>query len=209
LDRGSWVCAPLRGGCLEGDILKDFKATLALCIIAAAISSLGLAGLARGDGSTLAALERVPVHTSDRDEDPVERRKRKREIAEAIDAATPNLDERAWLIMTARRESGLAEFVTEDHDRCSTGQGGVCDGGSSFGAWQQKRMLRTETKAEQAVEALRRFRRAANYCSSRGVDYWSGGTSQYALGRTFEWGGCAWPEAKERVAEMLAVRGRL
>lgn len=164
---------------------------------------------ARGDGSTLAALERVPVHTSDRDEPSEDRRKRLAAIAEAIDSATTNLDERAWLIMTAKRESGLARYVTEDHDHCRLGRGGRCDSGRSFGAWQQKRMLRTETHAEQAVEALKRFRRAANYCHSRGVDYFEGGTSQYALGRTFEFGGCSWPEAKERVREMRVIRGRL
>jgi hypothetical protein len=186
--------------------VKFLAAAVAWNVLTVACS---LTMAARGEGSTLAALERIPVHNSDRDEAPEDRRKRLREVAAGVDAATPNLDERAWLVMTAKRESGLARYVTEDHDRCRLGRGGVCDGGTSFGPWQQKRMLRTETLAEQAVEALKRFRRAANYCSARGVDYWLGGTSQYALGRTFEWGGCSWPEAKERVADMLVIRGRL
>jgi|GEM_PF-5399452 len=185
------------------------KAMLLVLTLAALLFSWAFSGIASGTGSTLAALERVPVHTTDRGEPPEDRRKRLAEIAEAIDGATQNLDERAWLIMTARRESGLAKYVSEDHARCSEGQGGVCDGGRSFSVWQLRATKRDLTKAEQAIEALKRFRRAANYCHSRGVDYFLGGTSQYALGRTFEYGGCAWPEAKERVAEMRVVRGRL
>lgn len=189
--------------------VSEPKGFLGLLVALAMLLSWALSGLAHGAGSTLAALERIPVHVSDRDEPSEDRRKRLAAIAEAIDAATTNLDERAWLIMTAKRESGLAAFVTEDHEPCKRGRGGRCDSGRSFGAWQQKRMLRTETHAEQAVEALKRFRRAANYCHSRGVDYLQGGTSQYALGRTFEFGGCSWPEAKERIREMRVIRGRL
>lgn len=154
--------------------------------------------------STFAALERITVHTSDRDEAPEDRRTRLREIAAAIDTATSNLDERAWLIMTARFESGLARYVTEDGPRCREGHGGRCDGGLAFGAWQIHRMARTESKTEQATTALRLFRAAAIRCSRTGQEYWLGGISGYARGMA-----CTWGPAAKRLESMRAIRGRL
>ena len=134
----------------------DLKATLALCLICAALSSLALAGLAHGStpSKTLVELERVHVHTTDKDEDQGERKKRLTVLAAAIDLATASLDERAWLIMTATRESGLARYVTEDHPRCSEGHGGWCDSGRAFGAWQLHATQRDLTHAEQALHGF-------------------------------------------------------
>lgn len=187
--------------------MTDLKSTLALCLICAALSSLALAGLAHGtepETRTESALHRVPVHRSDADEAPEDRRQRLRDIAVAIDSATPDLDLRAWLIMTAQRESGLAAYVTEDGPKCRDGQGGRCDSGRAFGAWQLHRMTRTESYTEQAIEAVRRLKMAANSCRARGSDYWLGGISRYATGAS-----CDWAEAKERLASMRSIRGRL
>jgi hypothetical protein len=185
--------------------MTDAKNTLALCLICAALSSLALQGLAHGaESTTLAVLSRTPIHRSDADEAPEDRRKRLREIAVAIDSATSDLDLRAWLIMTAARESGLARYVTDDGPKCRDGQGGRCDSGRAFGAWQLHRMTRQESYAEQAIEAVRRFKMAANSCRARGSDYWLGGISRYATGAS-----CDWTEAAERLASMQAIRGRL
>lgn len=159
--------------------------------------------LGETDG-TLASLMRAPVHRTDSSEADEVRRKRLRSIAAAIDSATTNSDERAWLIMTAIRESGLAAYVTEDHPKCSTGQGGVCDGGLAFGTWQVHRMARTEDKAKQASTALRLFRAAGTRCARAGHDYWLGGISGYARGLACEWG-----PAKQRLEHLRAIRGRL
>lgn len=154
--------------------------------------------------STFTELERVPVHTTDRGEPPEDRKKRLRELADAIDAVTSSADERAWLIMTARFESGLARYVTEDGERCKLGQGGHCDNGRAFGAWQIHRMARTENKTEQATTALRLFRAAAIRCSRTGQEYWLGGISGYARGFA-----CTWGPAAKRLETMRAIRGRL
>jgi hypothetical protein len=135
--------------------MTDAKNTLLLCLICAALSSLALQGLAHGaESTTLAALSRAPIHRSDADEAPEDRRKRLQEIAVAIDSAASDLDLRAWLIMTAQRESALARYVTDDGPKCRDGQGGRCDSGRAFGAWQLHRMTRQESYTEQAIEAV-------------------------------------------------------
>lgn len=189
--------------------MTDAKNTLLLCLICAGLAAWGFFGLLRSahgttETPTESALHRVPVHRTDQAEEPEARRRRLRAIAVAIDAATEDRDLRAWLIMTAARESGLAHFVTEDGPKCKDGQGGRCDSGRAFGAWQLHRMTRAESYAEQATEAVRRFKMAANSCQARGHDYWLGGISRYATGAT-----CEWAEANERLASMRAVRGRL
>lgn len=189
--------------------VSEPKGFFGLLVVLAVLLSWALSGLAHGSGSTLAALERVPVHTSDRDEPQEDRRKRLAVIAEAIDSATANLDERAWLIVTAKRESGLAKRITEDHDYCRLGRGGACDGGRAYGTIQLHGVSRDLTQAEQFAEGIARLRRGANYCRARGFDHWLGGTSQYATGRTAERGGCSWVGAKERVQDMWRVRAGL
>jgi hypothetical protein len=192
--------------------MTDAKNTLLLCLICAGLAAWGFFGLVRSahgstETPTESALYRVPVHRSDADEAPEDRRKRLREIAVAIDSATSDLDLRAWLIMTAQRESGLARYVTDDGPKCRDGQGGRCDSGRAFGAWQLHRMTRRESYTEQAIEAVRRFKMAANSCRDRvtGPDaYWLGGISRYATGAT-----CDWTEAAERLANMRSIRGRL
>lgn len=183
----------------------DPKPPLFASVSVAILLAWALSGLAQGaEDATMAALERVPVHTSDRDEEQDGRRKRLREIAVSIDLATDSLDERAWLIMTAARESGLAQYVTEDHDRCRLGTDGHCDSGRAFGTWQVHGTQRTLTKPEQAAFALKRFRQSARFCKARGVEYWLGGISAYATGYR-----CDWAEAKERLDSMRVIRGRL
>lgn len=184
--------------------MTDTKSNLGAAVVGALLLAWALSGLAYGKETTLAALERIPVHTSDREESGEIRRARLVTIADAVDRATSDPDERAWLIMTARYESGLAAFVTEDHPRCKDGQGGRCDGGRAFGAWQIHRMARTESKAEQATTALRLFRAAARRCSRMGHGYWLGGISGYARGSS-----CTWEKAEERLESLRTIRGRL
>lgn len=174
-------------------------------------SLLSLAGLAYGadrDCTTAthcALMELAPWH-EDREEDPRTRYDRLWDHSLAIESVTDNKTERAWLIQTAWNETKLARFVDFDEDKCRLGIGGWCDSGRAFGVTQLHDTDRDLIRAEQYAEALKRFRRAANYCVARGHDYWTGGTAQYGSGKH---GVCTWKNAEKRVVMMRKIEGRL
>lgn len=188
----------------------DLRATLILTGVVTALSLAGLAGLAHGaegddcDGSLHCFLTRLPRHTTDADEKPLEREQRLREKAEAIKAATPKDTERAWLLMTGTRESHWARFVDLDLPRCRDGHDGRCDGGKAWSVWQLQGTNREGGATVAAKTAIEVFRRGANYCKARGYDYWEGGTAMYAKG-----GSCEWPEAESRVRQMWRIWGQI
>ncbi len=120
---------------------------------------LGIMGLANAsESATLRALQAMPRHSSDADEPELERAERLGYIAGAIDGVARDRLERAVLLVLVRGESGLARFVDLDWDTCRNGVGGRCDGGKAYGMTQLHGMLRTETRAEQFAEALKRWR---------------------------------------------------
>jgi hypothetical protein len=186
-------------------IRNPFIDLVVILVSAVALVVMTWAKLSRGsESSTLAQLEAAPVHKSDLGKDPETIQARRREIADAIDYATKERLGRAFLINTAIQESHLAEHVTEDHESCKEGKGGICDSGRAFGAWQLHGMKRTESKREQAVKALSVYLSGARYCQARGVDPLVGGISHYARG----WG-CNWKHAKKRAKQVLAILGKL
>jgi hypothetical protein len=175
----------------------ETKAHLGLLLIAALLFAWAFSGLAHGAGSTLAALERIPVHTSDRDEPSEDRRKRLAAIAEAIDAVARDRLERASLIELGHRESHFAEDVCDgsrlgDRDR-------------AHGCWQTWTAVAlrggVEAQADLAIAALRK---AGNYCAARGYDRLVGAFALYGTGQI-----CDAPFARERAARALTLAGRL
>ena len=185
--------------------MSDVKATLALCAIAAALSSLALAGLARGNGGgVLGVLSSQPTHWSDRDADPSTILASRSELAEAIDAASTEPSDRAALTTLAIHESRLALYVLQG--RCADGPKGACDNGRAFGPWQLHATrdvpVIPEAIDEQAVIALKRWRSHRKRCLVHGA---AGAFTGYGTGG---WCGPAkW--ARERVATLARVEARL
>lgn len=171
-----------------------------------AITTMAWTGLARGAGD-LDKIEQVlnsfPVHKSDMGEEPSIRATRLHYIARAV-GSIENKHEQAWLMMTAKRESNLAAYVDEDHDKCRLGLNGHCDGGLAWSIWQLHGTDRTGTREQAAQLAIETFRKNANYCKARGFDYYLGGTSLYATGKT-----CDWPEALDRIVEMKDILNKM
>jgi hypothetical protein len=186
----------------------DVKAVLLLIAVSASVSMCGLVGLAYGEEPAKNTLHQyllsLPRHTTDEDETQPEREQRLLEKAEAIQSATDNAEERAWLTMTGTRESHWARYVDLDLDRCKGGHSGRCDRGRAWSVWQLHGTDRTGGAKAAAVKALETFRRGAKFCRSRGHDYWEGGTAMYARGDY-----CAWVEASSRVLQMRKVLGRI
>lgn len=185
----------------------EAKALNAVLFVFAIVLAMGIALAAKADGggwSTNDALSSFPIHKTDLDEEPQKRKRRMLAIAEAIDFATTSKKERAWLLMTARRESALARFVDLDHQRCSEGHGGVCDSGRAWSLWQLHGTTREGGRVAAAQIALTKFRKQANACAARGYPYWQGGISAYGTGNR-----CDWPEAEERYREMAHILVRL
>jgi hypothetical protein len=87
-------------------------------------------------------------------------------LAGAIDGVARDRLERAALLVIVRGESGLARFVDFDWDKCREGHQGWCDSGRAYGLAQLHGMLRTETRAEQMREALKRWRYHRARCGS-------------------------------------------
>jgi hypothetical protein len=115
---------------------------------------------------TLAALQAMRRHHTDVDEPELERAERLSYLAGAIDGVARDALERAVLVTIVRGESGLARFVDLDWDKCRLGINGWCDSGKAFGPAQLHGMLRTETRAEQMREALKRWRYHRQRCGS-------------------------------------------
>jgi hypothetical protein len=163
--------------------------------VLAVVGSLTLA--ARGDGSTLAALERMPVHTTDRNEPEEDRKKRLREIADGIDGATADRLKRAMLVVLGRYESHFARDV------CS-GEG-LGDKGKAYGCFQGWVPENERGGVEsQALWSLDRLEMAGNYCAARGYDWVVGAFSLYGTGRT-----CSAPWAHMRAQQAKTLAGRL
>lgn len=147
-------------------------------------------------------VERTPVSKYDtRDR---RNKKRRKEIAAAIQNVGKTSRDRAFLIMTARRESGLARFVDLDEDKCKSEGTEWCDWGKAYSVWQLHGMERSESREESADIAADRFRSSANYCRRQGYDYIEGGISLYATGES-----CLWKHAKSRAKEMNSIAGAL
>lgn len=127
---------------------------------------LGIVGLAHANESTtLRALQAMPRHSSDADEGETDRAERLGYIAGAIDGVARNRLERAVLILLVQREGvNAARFVDLDWDTCRNGVKGWCDSGRAYGLTQLHGTLRTETRAEQFAEALKRWRYHRQRC---------------------------------------------
>jgi len=178
---------------------------LAALLFWCALTALAHASDADCETPTHCVLQSLARHTSDIKEDEQSRSVRMRGIANAIDGATTDRVERAWLVMTAREESHYAKYVEEDAEKCSSVKTATCDHGRAWGLWQVHTQDRTGGSERAAKLAIEKFRRAANYCVSQGFDRWLGGTSQYARGGRH----CEWSESRERVSEMWKIWGRL
>jgi hypothetical protein len=143
-------------------------------------------------------------HVSDAGETEEARTERLTDVYEAVVSATDDPDEQAWLLMTGDRESHWAGYIYRDESRCRDGIGGRCDGGKAWSFWQLHGTDRRGGVTVAARVAIKTFRLKANYCRARGFDYWVGGTSLYATGKT-----CSWPEATERVRQAQSIAGGL
>ena len=178
--------------------MKDIKSLLLLILINSTLSILALFGLCQAAErlSTLGALERIPVHKSDTDENPLKRIARLRLVADAIDAATSKRGERAALVALGRYESHFARDVCEGVR--------LGDRGKAYGCWQSHDKDRSGGVEAQAQRAIRDLRRGGNYCRARGHDYWTGAFSIYATGRQ-----CSWSEAETRVRFMRNIEWRM
>lgn len=173
-----------------------------LAAVVFAMCAFALIGTAHGatESSTLRALQAMPRHSSDADEPEAERAERLGYLAGAIDGVSSNATERAVLLVIVRGESGLARFVDFDWDKCREGHHGWCDSGRAYGLAQLHGMLRTETRAEQMREALRRWRYHRQRCGSV-----AGAFAGYGSGSS-----CSVTEqAKERARQVERLAGRL
>lgn len=168
-------------------------------------SALLLTAWAAAGQTTEQILLSFKPHVTDLEEPVEEHKARKGETAQAIDSVAKTKAERAWLIMTGRFESHYASFVDLDKPKCREGHRAKngqrwCDGGRAWSVWQLQRTNRQGGRKRAAEIALERLRRCANTCTAKGYDYWEGGTSLYATGRT-----CDWKEAPERIAFMWEI----
>lgn len=187
-------------------------AAVAVLVFAQAVAALGVIGIARASGSsvTLRLLQQAPREVSDLDEDDAVRAARMEELAEAIDAATPHLHERALLYTQGSHESQWAAFVHLDLPRCSEGHKGWCDSGRAFSPWQLHGTTRTEDMAWAAAKALAHLRYQAKRCKRPDLTTDAGvraAISGYATGGKM----CSWKGAGERVQtwrRVLAAMGR-
>lgn len=173
----------------------------------ALVAALLVAFVARaGETSrTLSVLQTFPVYTGDKSEPPDERLARLTEIAEAIDAATPDKHERALLIAVAWHESRFAAYVQHDHEPCSKGHDGRCDSGRAYSLWQVHGTDRTGGVLAMAELARRQLRYGARKCRGKTLEETvRGAVSLFATGSR-----CSWSGADERVKTWARVWGRL
>jgi hypothetical protein len=131
--------------------------------------------------NALVQLQAMPRHHTDADEPELDRAERLWYLAGAIDGVARNSLERAVLLVIVRGESGLARFVDLDLPKCREGHQGWCDSGKAFGVAQLHGMKRTETRAEQMREALKRWRYHRARCGSM-----VGAFAGYASGNSCE-----------------------
>ncbi len=154
---------------------------------------------------TLAQLQTFPVYTGDKSEPPDERLARLTELADAIDASTTKPHERALLIAVAWHESRFARYVQLDHEPCSKGHDGRCDGGRAFGPIQLHGTNRDLTLQQQFERGLRQLRYGAAKCQGKTLEETvRGAVSLFATGSR-----CSWSGADARVKTWARVWGRL
>lgn len=173
-----------------------------LVALVALLTFASFRGLASGPG-TLGVLVAMPVHVTDRDEDPERRLARLEAIAAAIDGASEHPEDRAALLALARHESHLAAYVHEG--RCQDGPRGKaeCDSGRAKGLWQ----LHGESPDDldgQALRAIQLWRGFRKSCRSSVRDELEGAFSGYATG-----GRCGFAGAPHRAQTMRAILRRL
>lgn len=188
----------------------SWRPVAVLLAFQAGLVALALSGLARADepvSPTLRVLLSVPRHVSDLEEDDGQREERLKEIAAAIDAATPHAHERALLLAKGKHETWWASYIHYDLPRCSEGHGGRCDNGESWSPWQLKytdRQGGVDRAAKLAIAELRRKARACGFRSLNTTRAVRAAISGYAVGN-----GCSWSGADERVATWREYLARL
>jgi len=157
------------------------------------------APLALAGGSTLAVISAWPPHVSDADEDPTKRASRLTEIADAIDGATGDRQERAALLTLIRYESGAASHV--QRGECKPHE---CDKGRATGIYQLHGDVPVEL-AGQTSRALGVWRFGFKRCARSHPDPIAGAFQSYGSG-----GHCApskW--SAKRAATMRGLVSRL
>lgn len=180
----------------------SWRPVAVLLAFQAGLVALALSGLARADepvSPTLRVLLSAPRHVSDLEEDDGQREERLKEIAAAIDAATPHAHERALLLSVGWWESRWAAHV---------GSGAVRgDDGRAAGYWQQWG-LDDETGLDgHAERALMLLRYHARRCGRPGLATLASvhaAVSGYATGSK-----CSWSGARKRVRTWRSVVARL
>lgn len=188
----------------------SWRPVAVLLAFQAALVALALSGLARADepvSPTLRVLLSAPRHVSDLEEDDGQREERLKEIAAAIDTATPHAHERALLLAQGKHESHWAAYIHHDGPRCREGHGGRCDGGQSWSLWQLKYTDRSggvERAARIAIRRLRGHARRCGYTTLASDEAVRAAISGYAVGN-----GCSWSGADERVVTWRSVVARL
>ena len=185
--------------------MKSKHAGLIFFAIASAWFS---APLAFAGGSTLVVISSWPPHVSDADEDPTKRAARLTEIADAIDGATGDRQERAALITQAKHESHLADYVFRND--CKSGPRGAyeCDGTPgkghrAHGIYQLHGDV-PDDLAGQTAMALRLWKSHLKRCRGSVKDEIAGAFSGMATG-----GKCGWGGAAKRAATMRGLVSRL
>lgn len=115
------------------------------------------------------------------------------EIAEAIDQATKNRQERILLASVAWHETRYKEPLA--HCRA------FGDSGKAAGPWQTWALKCPATVSEFASEAIRHLRSTGNYCGGQTAKQKAlGAVSLYATGKT-----CRWAGASKRWATMVRL----
>lgn len=179
--------------------MNETKTLLSLCAVCALLLTHMIARGALGEESrTYSILNNAPVWHEDINEPPDERRARLLEIAEAVDGATSNLDERSALLTLIKHETHAARYVHLDEPRCRNGVGGRCDDGKAWGLTQLHGTDRKGTARDAMDISVRTLRFGLKRCKS-----WNGAFSSFATG-----GKCSL-DMSERVETMRAYRSRL
>lgn len=155
---------------------------------------------------TLVMLERLPRHSSDRDEPPDQRAERMAAHASAIDGVTRDRTERAALVVLAGREGvNLARFVDLDEPQCRDGHKGWCDHSKAWSVYQLHGTDRSGGREWAARQALTRWRWHGARCAQMGHDRIVGAFAGYATGGKF----CDTADARDRAAETARRAGAL
>jgi hypothetical protein len=158
--------------------LPDWKATLLLCLICAAITAIGWGGVAYGSDESkrkiLAVLEEFPVPKEDWGESPDLRKYRLDEVAGAV-SAIGDPGTRAMVVAIGYHESKWSSDICDGRK--------LGDRGKAYGCFQAHDPDRSGGISGQVERAARDARRARNYCRSKGYHPVKGGFSLYGTGK--------------------------